>query len=369
MGSEALGWQEKVALRAAEMLPGLISQTPVIGESAKKLLSSLGYEQGIADSYFNSILRNLSLSVDKCFTDDAIGLEGGLVYSKSGTNKSNFIVSRSVAAYLNSITDPAQKPLALKSLVIALLHERMWQCKDSASLYDAYSIMPLYEGIKAITGRLQKIVSLAIDIRDTVLVAVSRFEPASEMFKLANGGSSVYEHCDKIRAEDIFTESAQSECISLSTCPSLLIERYIDIFASHGDMKFYYIPFTKPLVAPDKASPPMLKFGTVKDRNSSSPGLAIDNVIQIVPFPFLDMQAAKNDSNSWPYGKEVEAGYINLNPPFEFWCDKGISEKPAWAEDRVPDMVVVAERENAISTQEWDEYVTSAAKGQDLSFE
>lgn len=354
MGKEIVDWHQKVAMTAAEIIPSIIAQTPVIGDSAKKILNNLGYEHGVANGYLNSILKNLSARVNEVFCADASGLDGGLVYGRSGTLKSNFIVSRSVAAYLSSLTDSLQKPIALKGLVIALLHERMWQCKDSGRLYDQYSVMPLYEGIREITNRLALIVSLAIEIRNSIIQAISKFEPASELFKMANEGQSIQAFSETVRLNDLFDEHAHSECVSLSTCPMLLIERYMDLFSQHGAARFHYIPFPKPLEAPAKKAPPMLKSIQLRESFVMSPGLAVENIIQIKPYQFLNFKAAQND-NCWPYGSEVEGGYINLNPPFELWCDQGNNEQPDWVEDRIPDVRFVAHRQ--ISNQEWDEYV------------
>jgi len=359
-------WREQVASRAAKILPDIISQTPVIGEAAKELLAAFGYDQGIADKYFTSLLRNLSKEVDKTFLDDGIGLEGGLAYAKSGNEKSNFIVSRPVAAYLHSITDPDQKPLPLKSLVVALLHERMWQCKDSAVLYDAYSVMPLYEGVTAITRRLQRIVSLAIEIRNNTLQAISKYEPAAKLFEMNNSNTSIYQHMERVRSDDVFSEADHAECIALSTCPILLIEKYIDLFANNGKENIHYIPYIKPFEAPDRDHPPMLRRAVVIDENSTSPGLAIENVVRIRPFAFLDMAASQNDDHAWPYGREVEAGFINLLPPFDLWCDHGSSIPPRWMEKgRVPDVVGVVIRNGAPTNQDWDEYVQSNSHSPD----
>lgn len=367
MEKEKSTWQQKVAMTAAEILPAIIGQTPIIGDSAQKILNTLGYEQGIADSYLNSILRNFSDRVDKAFNQDAIGLDGGLAYSKSGTAKSNFMVSRAIAAYLHSIIDPAQIPMNLRAIVIALLHERMWQCRDSKALHDWYSVLPLYDGIREITTRLSLIVSIAVEIRDGVIVALGRFEPSAELFKLANNGISVREYADHIRNNDIFDDHSHSECISLSTCPMLLIEKYVDLFTCSGNEKFHYIPYPKPQEKPNKFKPPMLKSAHIVDSASVSPGLAVENIVQIKPFPFLNMEAAKNDSSVWPYGEEIENGYINLNPPFQLWCDHAGLKIPDWVNNRLPDVVIVNKR--GVTTQDWDEYVEENSKASKLSFE
>jgi hypothetical protein len=365
-------WKDKIALAAVKLFPDAIGSTPYIGSAARELIESLGYDLRVASGYFSSILKVESQKVNRAFDEDAIGLYGGLAYQKSGSKESNFIVSRAVAAYLNSITDTTKTPLSLKGLVIALLHERTWQCMDSKELYDAYTMMPLHEGISAITMRLQLIVSLAIEIRQSILGAIAKFEPAAKLFESSNMGLSIKVMIDQSRVNDVYDERDQAECIELSTNPTLLTERYVELFSSTGRARMHYIPYLKPYEIPKKDAPPMLKSIALEERSFQSPGLAVENIVRIIPYKFLDMSASSNDNLGWPYGKEIEAGYINLNPPFDFWCDHGVinSNKPEWIDgERIPDVLNSVVRSSAPSPEQWEEYesVNSSTKNSELT--
>lgn len=360
--TEITDWKDKIFNSAKKSFPDLIAETPIIGAAARDLIHALGYDKNLADSFFNSLLRKLSAVVDQNFCEDAVGPQGGLSYARSGSEKSNFLVSRTIAAWLNSITHPDHAPLSLKSIVISLLHERTWQCRDSGDLYNHYAVVPLLAGVGELKKRLNRIVDLATDIRNITLAAVATHDAAKLLFENSNAGTTVQQYIDYARKSDSFSEFDASDCLALSTTPMLLIERYVDLFAQDGKESFHYIPYLKPFDPPRRDSLPMLQSSKTLDRESVSPGLAIENIVRIAPFPFLDLATANGNRLTWPYGHEMESAFINLKPPFELWCDFGKSVRPEWVEpDRVPDVVGVLWRNGHPSDEQWNEYEQHAS--------
>lgn len=361
--SNSREWAERITRAAKLAAPNLLSNIPGVGEAAKDLLNAFDYDRKVAEGCYETLLKKLSSMVESKFIEDGIGLEGGLIYGKTGNGKSNFLVSRSVAAWLNSITDPDVQPLSLKNIVLALLHERTWQSKDSHELYARYVALPLYEGVTEITSRLAMLVQLATNIRNITIAAIADFEPAAEMFKRCNGNVSIVDYMEYAKKVDQFNGIDQADLFALSTSPTKLIERYMEIFSVEGAHKFHFISYPIPVVAPDKQRPPMLQQSMVKGNGSVSPGLAIGNIVRIRPYKFLAIDAANQDDLHWPYGREPKSGYINIHPPFELWTDLGGDvTPPEWLEeDRLPDVVSVSQRQYDPNPEQWDEYVKTSS--------
>lgn len=359
-------WIDSLQNAVKTSVRSVAGNIPIIGDAAQQLMDNMGYEDYVAETFYSELLRELSKIVDESFKKMTVSREGGLIYPESGDDKKKYIVSRSIAAWLHSITSESAKPLPIKSLVIALLHERNWQCRDSKDLHKKYSLLSIFDGIREMSATVKKIETLAEEIRNYTIDKISGFEPAITYFNKCNKLSmSFYDYSKWMIQCDLLSEKDSLECVTLCASPTLLVEHYIDAISSDGNSNFYWFPFPSPIQTPSRKNPPMIRIAKID--GNLSPGYATTNIVHIAPTMFLNQ--TEFGRTSWPYGQEPEKAFIDLNPPFALWVDYGNNDRPEWLnENRSPDLITLYERENIPGYEEWDEY-SECAKTPQLTTE
>lgn len=327
-----------------------------IQRALKGLLNGSGIERSVYNSLYHRILSKMSDKINSHFTSIKRGEEGGLVYPISNAKNGGFIVSRAMASLLNTITSHKKQMMPFSQFVLALLHERVWQCKDSSQFM--HELRKTQAGVYL--AYMQRATTDIVDIaRECYLFALYEIksnELTLKDFKESNPGidiQSVIVSCerrDDINAQDILTMAF------LILTPQKLIESYINAICQSGDGDIHYLPYATPLHAPNRDAPPMLAKSNV--RHTDSPGLAVNNIVLIKPNQQLNTNVDSFDELEWPYGREWSEGYIQLEPPFSLYmCDGKNGDQPDWIDsNRSPDITCVHHRDHETTFNDYLEY-------------
>jgi hypothetical protein len=367
--------QKRVSAKNARTLldnngPSIIADNlPFLGGLVKTVIQESGYHDMMYTRLMQGLLISLSELVDKEFALNSVLLDaGGLASKEMMINGNKYVISKAVAAWLHSVADENSETMSKRNLVLALLHERLWQCKDSHPYQTTGQRLEVRQAMLSYENNIDRLLELAKTIQHFTLSELGKSDKAKEIFTEKNGGNAPAYYLSSQHPIHQWSEMDRIKLIALQLTPFYCLQEYMKIFSSpSGNKEMLFIPYVLPHATPSKTVMPPPERVMVADTPTSSPGLAVDNVVFINSY--RNRKTLTEEKLDWIVGKEMFCGYLNPSPPFDYYLmfEQSPHDLPEWAVDREPDIAPAHARwqydpkEYILSDMEstWEEYQES----------